>query len=174
VTGHGQRVRPPPAPRHPTKVEAEASTFAGSRVPRHGGSLIAMTRDLRVRLSTLWIVILLNMIYADILSFLNADFLQGLLTGHAENVRITQTLLVASAVVVEIPILMVLLSRVLPPAPNRWVNLVAVPLTAAFVIGGGSTRPHYLVLAGVELVCLGLIAGQAWRWRVEPAYPNAR
>jgi hypothetical protein len=128
-----------------------------------------MTRDLRVRLSTLWIVVLLNMLYADVLSFLNADFLRGLLTGYAENVRITQTLLVGSAVMVEIPILMVLLSRTLPPAPNRWVNIVVAPLTAAFVVVGGSTRPHYLVLAAVELVCLGLIAWQAGRWRVEPA-----
>jgi len=65
---------------------------------------------------------------------------------------------------VEIPILMVLLSRTLPPGMNRRINFVAAPLTAAFVIGGGSTRPHYLVLAAVELVLLGLIGWQAWRW----------
>jgi len=123
-----------------------------------------MTGDVRMRLSTLWIVVMLNMLYADVLSFLNADFLRGLLTGYAENVRITQPLLVGSALMVEIPILMVLLSRTLPPGMNRRINFVAAPLTAAFVIGGGSTRPHYLVLAAVELVLLGLIGWQAWRW----------
>ena len=129
-----------------------------------------MTSDVRVRLSTLWIVVMFNMLYADVLGFLNADFLRGLLDGYAENVRISQPLLVGSALMVEIPILMVLLSRTLSPVVNRRINFVAVPLTAAFVVGGGSTRPHYLVLATVELALLALIGWQAWRWR----YPTAQ
>ncbi|GAA3835383.1 hypothetical protein GCM10022226_66180 [Sphaerisporangium flaviroseum] len=123
--------------------------------------------DVRGKLSTLWIVVLFNMIYADILGFLNPEFLRGLMTGYAEGVRVTQQLLVASAVMVEVPILMVVLSRTLKPTVNRWVNFVAIALTAAFVIGGGSTSPHYLVLAAMELVCLALILRLAWRWREE-------
>jgi len=49
---------------------------------------------------------------------------------------------------------------------NRWANVVAVPLTAAFIIAGGSTSPHYLFLATMELVFLALILRQVWRWRV--------
>ncbi|GIH22854.1 hypothetical protein Aph01nite_11640 [Acrocarpospora phusangensis] len=123
--------------------------------------------DVRARLATLWIVVLLNMIYADVLSFLNAEFLRGLLTGYAEGIRITQPLLVASAVMLEIPIMMVLLSRVLNRTANRRANLVASPLTAAFIVGAGSTSPHYLFLAAVELVCLSLILRYAWQWHAE-------
>jgi hypothetical protein len=98
--------------------------------------------DVRARLSTLWIVVMFTMLYADVLSFLNAGFLQGLMAGHAEGVPVTPLLLVGSAVMVEIPIVMVVLSRVLKPAVTRRVTLVAVPLTAAFIIGGGSaSRP---------------------------------
>jgi uncharacterized protein DUF6326 len=126
----------------------------------------AKMTDVRGRISTLWIVVMFNMLYADILSFLNPEFLRGLMTGYAEGTRVTQPLLVGSAVMVEIPILMVLLARIMKPRVNRWANFVAVPLTAAFIIGGGSTRPHYLLLAGMELVFLALLMWYAWRWRV--------
>src|SRR5204863_1049226 len=116
----------------------------------------------RVQLSTLWIVVMFNMLYADVLSFLNPKFLSGVLTGYAEGTRVTPELLLGSAVMLEVPIMMVLLARTLKPAVNRWVNVVAVVLTAAFVIGGGSTRPHYLFLAAVEMVCLALIVRHAW------------
>ncbi len=123
--------------------------------------------DIRERLSTLWIIVMLNMLSADILGFLSSEFLRGLMTGHAEGIRVTQPLLVGSAVMLEIPISMVLLSRVLNPAVNRRANFVAVPLTAVFIIGGGSARPHYLFLAAMELVFLALILRHAWRWHVE-------
>jgi Family of unknown function (DUF6326) len=123
--------------------------------------------DIRARLSTLWIVIMFTMLYADILGFLNPEFLRELMTGYAEGIRVTQQLQVGSAVMVEIPILMVLLARIMKPTVNRWANFVAIPLTAAFIIGGGSTSPHYLFLAAIELVCLALILWHAWRWRVD-------
>lgn len=110
---------------------------------------------------------MLNMIYADILSFLDPEFLRELTTtGYAEGVRVTQQLIVGAALMVEIPILMVWLARVLKPRVNRWANFVAIPLTAAFIIGGGSTSPHYLFMAAVELTCLALILRYTWRWPV--------
>jgi hypothetical protein len=123
--------------------------------------------DIREKLSTLWIIVLFNMIFADILGFLNPELLRGLMTGYAEGTRITPQLLVGSAVMVEIPILMVLLSRTLKPTMNRWANFVAIPLTTAFIIVGGSASPHYLFLAAMELTCLALILRHTLRWSVE-------
>jgi hypothetical protein len=124
----------------------------------------ATTTDLRARLSTLWIVVMLNMIYADILSFLRPELLRGLMTtGYAEGVRVTTPLLVASAIMVEIPIVMVWLARTANPTLNRRASFVAIPLTVAFIIGGGSTSPHYLFLATIELVCLAAILRHVWR-----------
>jgi hypothetical protein len=129
------------------------------------GTATKMT-DIRGRLSALWIVIMLNMIYADILSFLKPEVLRELMTGYAEGIRVTQQLLVGAAVMGEIPILMVLLAQIMRPTVNRWANFAAVPLTAAFIIAGGSTSPHYLFLAAIELTCLALILRHVWRWRV--------
>lgn len=80
----------------------------------------------------------------DILSFMNAGFLQDLLTGYAGEVHITSSFLLLAAVFLEIPIAMVVLSRLLNYRLNRWANLIAGAITILFVVGGGSTAPHYI------------------------------
>jgi hypothetical protein len=60
---------------------------------------------------------------------------------------------------------MILLSRVLKYRVNRWANIITSLITIAFIIGGGSSYPHYLFIAAVEVVCLSLIVWFAWKWR---------
>ena len=59
---------------------------------------------------------------------------------------------------------MIYLARVLRPSVNRWANIVAAVITIVYVVGGGAAYPHYLFLAAVEVVSLGLIIWYAWRW----------
>lgn len=91
-------------------------------------------------------------------------FLKGLVTGFAEEVQITQGLLLILAIVTEIPIVMVLLARVLNYRANRWANLIGSAITIAFVSGGGSTTPHYIFFATIEVLCSGFIFWYAWTW----------
>src|SRR5262245_11329554 len=107
--------------------------------------------DTKVKLSTLWIFILFNMVFAVILSFLDAELLNELLMGRAGDVEITSGFLLLAAIFLEIPIAMVFLSRVMPYKINRWANIIAAVVTIAFVIGGGSTMPHYLFIAAIEV-----------------------
>ena len=125
---------------------------------------VAAVGATRARLSTMWIFVMLNIVVADIFSFISPGFLQQVLTGHAGGVQVTEGFLLAAAVVIEIPIAMVLLSRLLPYRLNRWLNIVAALVTIAYVIGGGSTKPHYLFFATVEVVCCLFIVWIAWRW----------
>jgi uncharacterized membrane protein (DUF4010 family) len=53
---------------------------------------------------------------------------------------------------------------VLPYRVNRWANIIVAVLMIAFVVGGGSTYPHYIFIAAVEVVSLLLIIWIAWRW----------
>lgn len=108
---------------------------------------------------------MLNMIFADIYGFMYPGFLQGIMTGYAEGLEITGNLLLIAAVMTEIPIVMVLLSRVLSHPINRWVNIMASVITIVFVIGGGSTKPHYLFFASIEVACMLFIIWYAWTWR---------
>ena len=117
------------------------------------------TMDLKVKLSTLWIVVMFNMAFADILSFM-----LEWTTGHTPEVQVSQGVMLAFAVLIEIPIAMILLSRVLKYRVNRLANIIAAAITIVFVIGGGSTHLHYIFFAAVEVLCMLLIAWYAWKW----------
>jgi len=120
--------------------------------------------DLGTRLSTLWVVVMFNMAFADILSFIEPGALQELWAGQA-GVQITPGVLLGFAILLEVPIAMIFVSRVLKPGPNRWANTVAAAVTTAFVVGGGSLTPHYVFLASVEVACMALIVWSVWAQR---------
>lgn len=124
--------------------------------------------DTRERLSYLWIFVLFNMIFADLLGFMNPGDLEAILKGEV-GIEITQELLLVFALMLEIPIAMVLLSRTLKYRANRLTNIVAAVLTILFVIGGGSAYLSYLFFASIEVVCMLFIIWYAWRWREEEA-----
>jgi len=122
--------------------------------------------DGRSRLSWMWVFVMLNMIYADIFSFMNAGVLQGFLEGRAEEIVITPTFLLVAAIVTEIPIAMAVLSHALPQRANRWANMIVSIFTIAYIWGGGLlSMPHYVFIAGIETVVLVYIARFAWKWR---------
>jgi Sec-independent protein secretion pathway component TatC len=105
-----------------------------------------------------------NMAFADILTFIKPGALQDLWAGQA-GVQITPGLLLVFAILIEIPIAMILLSRVLKPRPARWAHTAAAVVTTAFVVGGGSLTPHYVFFAAVEIACLALIVWSVWARR---------
>jgi hypothetical protein len=121
-----------------------------------------MLDDNRMRLSTLWIVVMFNMVFADVLSFIKPGALQELWAGQA-GVQITPALLLVFALLLEIPIAMIVLSRILKPEANRWANTAAAVTTTLFVAGGGSLELHYIFFATVEVVCMALIVRSVWR-----------
>lgn len=123
-----------------------------------------MTDTTGTRLSTLWVVVMLNMVYADILTFIKPGALQELWAGQA-GVQITDGLLLVFAVLIEIPIAMIFVSRILKPEANRWANTAAAVITTLFVIGGGSADLHYLFFAAVEIGSMALIVWSVWAGR---------
>lgn len=123
--------------------------------------------DIKMLLSTLWIVVMINMLKADILSLYIPEALDEM-AEFAGGTPISQ-LMLGGAIMMEISIVMIFLSRVLKYKVNRWVNIIASVITIVFVVGGGSTTPHYLFIAAVEVVCLLLIIGFAWKWKIQDA-----
>jgi hypothetical protein len=120
--------------------------------------------DTKTLLSTLWTVVMINMAYADILSL----HIPGTLDEVAKTSVSTGTpipqLMLGGAIMLEIPIVMIFLSRVLKYKVNRWANIIASVITIAYVIGGGILFPHYIFIATVEVVCMLLIVWFAWKW----------
>ena len=119
---------------------------------------------MKVMLSTLWIFVMFNMVFADIVGFMNPGVLEKIMTG-AVGLEITQGLLLVFSILLEIPIAMIFLSRSLNYGANRWANIIASVITILFVIGGGSAYLSYLFFATVEVGCMSLIIWYAWKWQ---------
>ena len=123
--------------------------------------------DTKVLLSTLWIVVMINMLKADILSL----YIPGVAEEVAKTAGETPIalLMLGAAIMMEISIVMIILSRVLKYGVNRWVNIITSIITIAFIWGGASTEPHYLFIGTVETICLLLIIWNAWKWTEQEA-----
>jgi hypothetical protein len=120
--------------------------------------------DTKVLLSTLWIVVMINMAYADILSLHIPGTLEEVAkTSVSAGAPIPQ-LMLGGSIMLEIPIAMIFLSRVLKYKLNRWTNIIASVITVAYVIGGGIPYPHYIFIATIEVVCMLLIVWFSWQW----------
>lgn len=116
------------------------------------------------KFSILWTIVMFNIAFADILSLTLSNVLEESIEGPG-SIKITQELMLVSAILIEIPIAMIFLSLVLKRKANRWANMVAAIVTILFVIGGGASHLHYLFFAAIEIVCLLLIIWYSWRWR---------
>ena len=124
----------------------------------------SVPEDRRGVLSILWIFVLFNMLYADIVGFMNPGALEEIITG-AVGFEITQEILLVFSVLLEIPIAMIFLSRVLKYRINHLANIVASVITILFVIGAGSMYLSYLFFATVEVACMLFMIWYAWTWR---------
>lgn len=116
--------------------------------------------DRKVLLSALWVFVLFNMIYADIITMLTPGWLERVDTYSK---LFDWRVLVTFSVLLEIPIAMTLLSRLLDFKASRWAHTIAVPITILFVILGGSTHPHYLFFGTIEVVTMSLALWLTWR-----------
>jgi len=83
----------------------------------------AAGRDTKVKLSMLWIFVLLNMFYADMLSLMDPS---SAIRTRMVGTPMSPELLLVGAIVMETAIIMVILSRLLPDTANRWANSIAV------------------------------------------------
>ena len=119
-------------------------------------------------LSTMWIFVLLNMVYADILGMLRPGYLEFL---DRMSQQLTASTVLLFAVLMEIAIAMVLLSRILDYKANRWAHFIAIPLTILWVIVpslmpslGDATPLSYVFFASVEVMTMLVIFWYVWKW----------
>ena len=122
----------------------------------------AKQMDTKGTLSTLWLLVMLNIIFADILSLMLALVYMDTIDIIGKDIAITMAI---AAIITNIPILMIYLSRKLPFKINRTLNILAAIFTCIYIIGGGSSAPHYIILASMEIVMLFAIIRIALSWK---------
>jgi hypothetical protein len=125
--------------------------------------------DTKEQLSLLWIFALLNYLYADVLA------LFAVVGSRNPAPHLPEWALMASAILMEIPIAMIVASRLLPFRANRLSNIIAGLFLT--VVNGfltfvpplvGMGRPpafaEYLFFATIETICTSIIIWESWRW----------
>ena len=124
-------------------------------------------QDRKVILSTLWIVATLNYLYCDVVGLMDPDLLRQYLAGSVNGIHMTQGFLLGAGILVEIPIAMVLLSRVLRYRANRWTNIAAGFVMTAVQCSTlvlTPPRAYYVFFSILEVGCNALIVWYAWMW----------
>ena len=116
----------------------------------------------KIKLSSLWIVVMFNIAFADIVGFIHPGALEKIIEGNF-GFPVTPEILLLFSVFLEIPIAMIFLSLVLSGRTSRWLNTFAVAFTTLFVVGGGSATYSYCFFATAEIVCMLAILSFVWR-----------
>ena len=89
--------------------------------------------DRKIMFSTLWIVVVVNIAMADIFGFM----MDLMADPSTTDVQVPVAGMLIFAIIMEVPIAMIFLSRILKGGANRWANISASIITIAFVILGG-------------------------------------
>jgi hypothetical protein len=117
----------------------------------------------KIVLSASWIAILFNYLYGDL----------AMMMFHADKYlkitsRMSEGIVLASAIFMEISILMIIFSLLLKYRINRWSNIIAGIIFAAFPIVtlfmGGMPPPFYIFLSVVEFLMALFIVVYSWKW----------
>ena len=115
-------------------------------------------------LSTLWLFVLLNMIFRDIHQFVKKGSIEEIMTGMVNGIEITDELMLLGGFLAEIPILMVLLSRILDDRANKWANIITGLITlAVFATAVPSLDMDDAFHMTIEIVAILWIFQIAWK-----------
>ena len=113
-------------------------------------------KDTKVLYSTILIFVTLNYLYCDLIGLMDSNLLNQFLTGTVEGMDIDAGFLFGAGILMEIPIAMVLLSRILKRQANRFANIIAgfvkttVMIITLFI---GTPTIYYLFFATFCCFC---------------------
>ena len=119
-------------------------------------------KDVRITLSIIWIAVMLTYLLGDVIRIFAGD----VVLGEIDGAKITQGMALGIAGLMVIPILMVVLSLVLPQNINRWANIIVAAFWILFnLVGLPTYQGHYdqfllVVSMGFNVVTVWY----AWKW----------
>jgi len=124
-----------------------------------------MMIEMPIKLSVIWICVMLTYLLGDVLRIFSGDFKAGEM-GSKGGMAMTQNMLLGIAILMVIPILMVFLSVTLNQPVNRWVNIIVAVFFFLFNLVGLPTYPSLYdkFLIAVSLVFNIITVWYAWNW----------
>ncbi len=125
-------------------------------------------KKIKSLLSILWIFLTVNYLFCDVFSLYYSETLNQLIAGKIGEIEFTQEFLLVFAIIMEIPLLMIVFSRVLRFKINRISNIVAsvimIIIQTSSLIEGNNTL-HYIFFSLVEIITLSVILSLAIKWK---------
>ena len=120
---------------------------------------------MKLKFLALWTFVFLNMIFRDLHELGRPGLLEEMMTGVVNGVQITDGLLLVGGFMIEISLLMIPLTQLLPFKANRlanmWIGGLTIPLNIFVYIPLDLDDIFFLVF---EIAALLLIIWYAWRW----------
>ena len=118
--------------------------------------------DVKIKLSALWISLMLTYLLGDVLRIFSGDFEAG----EIGVMQVSQAMYLGLAILMVIPIMMVFLSLTLNRPANRWANIIVAIFLFAFNLIGLPTYPSsydkFLIIVGLVFNVLTVL--YAWKW----------
>jgi hypothetical protein len=118
-------------------------------------------------LSTLWIFVTINYLYCDLIGLMDSNLLKQYFLGTVDGLKINEQFLLLAGILMEIPIAMIVLSKLLKHKTNCWANIIASSIKTIVMIATlfiGKPTIYYLFFATIEIGTTLFIFGYAIRW----------
>jgi len=125
--------------------------------------------NVKFKLSALWVSVMFCYIYGDFFSLFVPGRIKGLMNGESGAGTITPWTLLAYAILLSLPPVMIFLSLLLRPKANRILNIffgALFTLVMLMVVSASIEKwmIFYIYLGVVEIIITCLIIGYAWKW----------
>ncbi|MCA9992116.1 MAG: hypothetical protein KDE29_14070 [Anaerolineales bacterium] len=118
--------------------------------------------DVHIKLAAVWVALMLTYLLGDVLRIFSGDFKPGEIGGMA----VPPIMYLGMAMLMVLPIVMVVLSLMLPQPVNRWANIIVAVFFFLFNLLGLPTYPSaydkFLIVVG--LLFNVLTVWIAWNW----------
>src|SRR5665647_2915584 len=104
--------------------------------------------NVKIILSALWVAVMFIYVYADIKTLFQPEIPEQIISGIMAGMTISQSFLFAAAVLMSIPPIMIILTLILKPSINRWVNIIVsflhiiLIITTRFAVSYTHLRAH--------------------------------
>lgn len=120
---------------------------------------------MQIKLSGLWVALMLTYLLGDVLRIFSGDFKAGEI-GSAGGMVLTKNMMLGISILMVIPIVMVVMSLMLNQPVNRWANIIIAVFFFLFNLVG---LPSYPSMYDKFLIVVGLVFNVmtvwfAWNW----------
>ena len=125
--------------------------------------------NVKIKLSALWVTVMLLYIYGDIFAMFVPGHIESLNSGEMGIGKTTPLKLLAASILMTIPSMMVFLSITVRPKLNRWLNIIFGALYTLIIILTNLTSidpwsTFNLYFGIIDMVITLIIVWYAWKW----------